>query len=1125
MPQPTSDVPSEPEGLVIEAVEWLPSGAEGGLIRVRGTWNPAHPPPAGQPGAPHPDGLPALCARRGEEIMRWDSLPDSRTESEGGVWRGAYLVPAALLDDAPDALWLEWSGNVRATIAPPRREAPASEASEADAAEVGGEVIDRAVLAERRARRAEAAEKEQARKATTALQALEALELRAGELERRLAEATAERDELASRVGVETGGEAGRARPGGSGLAAPGEAGQHAPDEAGPTGSGEAAPVEPAAPPGPSLADLRSDLDEARAARERAEARADRQRQALTGALTSAARARAQARDWRLRLRTSEVARASDAVRLAVIESEQDLRLELKAERRHSRQRAEALEAARAAAANAATEHERAGAELERRLAEEGDAHTQTRRRVDELVDELGETRAELHRVQVALGPARTEAARVPGLEARVDELERALTTASADLEAARAEADMIGSRLSAQSVARAALETELERERTMRAGLAAELEQERRRREESSEAELQRDLGLARADLATVRSDVDEARADRDAARAQIAGMRSQLDAAASRMDGFQAQLEVARSERDRLEAQLRAAEAERDGFRTELEAARATQERSGADVAAARAEQERLRTELQAEQERAKALADLEAEHARAQAELEAQRERIESEHAQARADLQAERDRIDAEHAQARADLQAERDRIEAERDRIVAERDRAEAERSRALAELEAEHERRRGEVEAEHDRQRAELEAQRERVEAEHARARAELQAERDRLRKGLEVAHSERDRAQVELAAARAQRDGFRAELEAARAARDRAQAELSAARQREASRLLTSPTFPERAAAETDPAALRERARLQAEAAARTAAQPAPATERMVADLDAAAATLRHDVGDPLLHPERAIPEPQPEEPDADKEEAPSGWLRHALARLAVDDPRGAGELIAGLLPAQGPAIGGPVDYDLTIREIGTFAVMVWSRRARIQRLTGPRSRREAAFHVEADAHSLAELLAGIARIRRFRGDARISGKRRRAKILNALPTCGLSLADAVRAGATLEPGPLFRALRYAIDPAWTVGHSFTVAQRILDLDSETWYISVRDGKPLAITDVAPLSGVDASVTMSSDTYYAMLRGDALPPGERPNVRGDYGAVALLKAWTDRAQAADSEN
>ena len=63
--------------------------------------------------------------------------------------------------------------------------------------EPGGQVIDRAVLAERRARRAEAAEREQARVAAEALKAVEALELQSAELERRLAEAVAERDALA----------------------------------------------------------------------------------------------------------------------------------------------------------------------------------------------------------------------------------------------------------------------------------------------------------------------------------------------------------------------------------------------------------------------------------------------------------------------------------------------------------------------------------------------------------------------------------------------------------------------------------------------------------------------------------------------------------------------------------------------------------------------------------------------------------------------------------------------------------------------------------------------------------------------------------------------------------------
>ena len=35
------------------------------------------------------------------------------------------------------------------------------------------------------------------------------------------------------------------------------------------------------------------------------------------------------------------------------------------------------------------------------------------------------------------------------------------------------------------------------------------------------------------------------------------------------------------------------------------------------------------------------------------------------------------------------------------------------------------------------------------------------------------------------------------------------------------------------------------------------------------------------------------------------------------------------------------------------------------------------------------------------------------------------------------------------------------------------------------------------------------------------MLRGEPVPPGARPVVRGDRAVVALLKAWMDRAQGA----
>src|SRR5215211_6663902 len=179
------------QGLEIEAVEWLPSGADSGLVRVRGRWTSLA---AAQPG------LPALLLRAGGVEHRFESLPDARFARDPASWRGSYLVPGTLVAAEPEALWVEWPGGARCGLPPLSRglasPPPAPVAVEPE--EPGGQVIDRAVLAERRARRAETAEREQARVAAEALKAVEALELQSAELERRLGEAVAERDALAA---------------------------------------------------------------------------------------------------------------------------------------------------------------------------------------------------------------------------------------------------------------------------------------------------------------------------------------------------------------------------------------------------------------------------------------------------------------------------------------------------------------------------------------------------------------------------------------------------------------------------------------------------------------------------------------------------------------------------------------------------------------------------------------------------------------------------------------------------------------------------------------------------------------------------------------------------------------
>jgi hypothetical protein len=113
---------------------------------------------------------------------------------------------------------------------------------------------------------------------------------------------------------------------------------------------------------------------------------------------------------------------------------------------------------------------------------------------------------------------------------------------------------------------------------------------------------------------------------------------------------------------------------------------------------------------------------------------------------------------------------------------------------------------------------------------------------------------------------------------------------------------------------------------------------------------------------------------------------------------------------------------------------------------------------------------------------------------------------------------AAGARAGVTLSPGLAYRTLAYAVHPSWTRGHAFTVAQEIADPAPQRWHVIVRDGAPVAVARQAT-APPDATVTMSRAAFAHLLRREPAPSGERPIVRGDRAAVALLREWTERAQ------
>ena len=142
-----------------------------------------------------------------------------------------------------------------------------------------------------------------------------------------------------------------------------------------------------------------------------------------------------------------------------------------------------------------------------------------------------------------------------------------------------------------------------------------------------------------------------------------------------------------------------------------------------------------------------------------------------------------------------------------------------------------------------------------------------------------------------------------------------------------------------------------------------------------------------------------------------------------------------------------------------------------------------------------------------------------RWFGPVKVRGRRRGAEVLRyLLLRSQLDLNQAARAGAELDPDLVFRAFAYAIHPSWTKGHTFVVAQEITDPSPQRWHIVVRDGAPVAVEKRADREP-DAVVTMTRSTYLHVLRGEPAPHGERPAIRGDRAAVALLRGWTERAQ------
>jgi ribonucleoside-diphosphate reductase beta chain len=237
----------------------------------------------------------------------------------------------------------------------------------------------------------------------------------------------------------------------------------------------------------------------------------------------------------------------------------------------------------------------------------------------------------------------------------------------------------------------------------------------------------------------------------------------------------------------------------------------------------------------------------------------------------------------------------------------------------------------------------------------------------------------------------------------------------------------------------------------------------------------------------------------------------------------RDALRRMAKEDPELAARLILMTLPGAASKVGGTMSYVLDVEELGAHKVSISGGRARVDRVESG-DHEDVDFRLQTDARTLVDLATGARRPLglMMRGRVRIRGKRRKALKLRTMSSGELSMAEVVEAGGTLDPDILYRSLPYLIEPDWTKGHAFTVRYVVTEVG--TWYVTVRDGEPLEVTQED--REAVGTATVSLDTYQRMASGQISPSiamqNQLTDIAGEIHPVTLLGRWIARAQGMD---
>jgi ribonucleoside-diphosphate reductase beta chain len=241
-------------------------------------------------------------------------------------------------------------------------------------------------------------------------------------------------------------------------------------------------------------------------------------------------------------------------------------------------------------------------------------------------------------------------------------------------------------------------------------------------------------------------------------------------------------------------------------------------------------------------------------------------------------------------------------------------------------------------------------------------------------------------------------------------------------------------------------------------------------------------------------------------------------------GTAAQALRRMADSEPELAARLVIHSMPAAAATLPAGLSYRLELDGLGAWTVKPDGDRAEVTEVPTGADLNGEAFVVSTDPATLAQLASGRSPLGPLvRRRLRLRGRRRKAFALRKLSS-DAGPRDLARLGLPVDPDLVFRSLEYAIDPEWTVGHTFTVAYELVGDGGGAWRVEVDDGKVRVQRGVG--ESPDAIVRIRYSDWLRLLSG-AISPSDAmrlgfTEVEGKIFPVTRMGRWIDRAEGVD---